>query len=123
MATRELRAEGSPSEKRRSGSVPDTALALAVLHHMAGRPGITFNAFAHMLDRFAEHAAIVEFIPGSDVHIRRWPVARQPWYTLDGLIAAMSPYFPRVEVLPSSPAPRQMALFRRKAATRASSRT
>ena len=96
----------------------DTVLALAVLHHMAGRQGITFPAFANVINQFAAENAIVEFIPSTDEHIRSWPVARQAWYSLDGLIGAMRPYFPRVEVVESSPYPRQLALFRRGASRR-----
>jgi hypothetical protein len=94
----------------------DTVMALAVLHHLCRNQHVRFELFAKVLDRLAREAAIVEFIPAEDVHVSRWPLATQPWYTIDHLIACIRPYFPEVDVQPSSPEPRKLLLFRRTAA-------
>lgn len=91
----------------------DTSLWLAVVHHLVGRQHLSFATVARAIDQFTKHAAIVEFIPREDVHVRTWQVADEPWYDADHFIAAMAPYFPRVDILPSSPEPRVMLCFRR----------
>lgn len=91
----------------------DTSLWLAVVHHLVGRERFTFAAVARAIDQFTRHAAIVEFIPREDTHVRTWPIANEAWYHADHFIAAMRPYFPHVEVRPSSPEPRLMLCFRR----------
>jgi hypothetical protein len=95
----------------------DTVMAVAILHHLARNYGVRFEFVARVFDRLARDAAIVEFIPREDVHVAKWPLAQEGWYHMDGLIAAMRPYFPRVSVLPSSPEPRRMLLFQRAEAT------
>jgi hypothetical protein len=90
----------------------DVSMFLAILHHLAGQ-GISFEIFASTVDRFTRSAAIVEFVPRDDRYVSQWPISREPWYDLDHLIEAMAPYFTRVDVRPSSPAPRQLLLFRR----------
>jgi len=52
--------------------------------------------------------------PREDAHVAAWPLAQEAWYDQDHLVRAMRPYFPEVDVLPSSPEPRQMLLFRRR---------
>ena len=91
----------------------DVTLWLAIVHHLVGRQGIPFAAVAHSINQFTSEAAIVEFVPRTDRFVREWPIAKLSWYEADGFIEAMRPYFPRVDVLPSSPEPRQMMLFRR----------
>jgi SAM-dependent methyltransferase len=90
-----------------------TTMWLAVLHHLVGRQGFSFELVAQTIDRFTGELAIVEFIPRDDEHVRTWSVAAEPWYDADTFIAAMRPFFPNVETLPSSPAPRSMLAFRR----------
>lgn len=91
----------------------DTVMALAILHHLARNQSVRFEFFAQNIARLAHNAAIVEFIPRNDEHVARWPLAKEPWYEMDNLIAAMKAYFPKVDVVPSSPEPRQMLLFQR----------
>jgi hypothetical protein len=91
----------------------DSSMSLALLHHLVGRQAVSFELFAEITDSLSRHTAIIEFVPADDVHVRHWPIARQPWYNADRFIAAMKPYFARVDVLPSSPEPRQLLLFRR----------
>jgi hypothetical protein len=93
----------------------DTALALAVLHHIVGRQGVTFGAFAKAMDSFARQKVIVEFIPRDDAHVSRWQLAHEPWYEPERFIAAMAPYFRHVRSVPSSPPPRVVMLFERDA--------
>jgi SAM-dependent methyltransferase len=91
----------------------DTVVALAVLHHLAGFQGVRFESFASSIDRFAMKYAVIEFVPSDDVHVSRWPLARESWYSVEAFIAAMSPYFTHVRALPSTPAPRSIHLFER----------
>jgi SAM-dependent methyltransferase len=91
----------------------DASLWLAVVHHLA-RDGYPFEIIARTVDAFTREAAAVEFIPAEDAHIREWPIAHEAWYTQDRFIAAMAPYFPVVERLPSSPDPRTLLIFRRR---------
>lgn len=90
----------------------DASLWLAVVHHLA-RDGYPFASIAEVIDAFTGSAAAVEWIPGSDKHLKDWPVAKEPWFTQERFIEAMRPHFPNVEVVPSSPEPRTMLLFRK----------
>jgi hypothetical protein len=91
----------------------DTSLWLAVLHHLVGRQGYSFDLVARVIDQFTRRTAIVEFIPKEDRYVREWPVASDPSYDVDRFIAAMRPYFGRCETRPSSPDPRLMLRFDR----------
>ena len=92
----------------------DTSMSLALLHHLAGFQQVSFEMFAYVLNQVSRKAAIVEFVPREDAHVAAWPLAQEAWYDQDHLVRAMRPYFPEVDVLPSSPEPRQMLLFRRR---------
>jgi hypothetical protein len=74
----------------------DTSLWLAVLHHLVGRQGYSFELVARVIDRFTHRTAIVEFVPREDRFVRDWPVAADPSYHVEGFIESMRPYFPRV---------------------------
>jgi hypothetical protein len=91
----------------------DYTMWLAVLHHFVHREKIRFETFATIVNRLTGRAAIVEFIPRDDPHVRRWSVVNEPWYDLANFTSAMAPYFPHWRVLPSTPPPRQMILFTR----------
>ncbi len=58
-------------------------MALALLHHLAGFQGITFEVFARVVDMFARRYVIVEFIPREDQFVSQWPVAKAEWYDLE----------------------------------------
>ena len=91
----------------------DVVMALAILHHLARNQGVRFEFFARSVHRLARRAVIVEFIPKEDVHVSKWPLAQQSWYTLEHFIDVMNAYFPQVEIVDSHPAPRKMLLFTR----------
>ena len=91
----------------------DVLMALAVLHHLTARQGVTFEVFARIVDLFTGRFAIIEFIPRDDPFISNWSIAREPWYTVDAFKVAMAPFFRVVDALPSAPAPRQILLFER----------
>jgi hypothetical protein len=91
----------------------DVTMWLAVIHHLVGRQGITFEMFAATVDQFTTSAALVEFVPRNDRYVSQWPISNEPWYDADHLITAMAPFFNRVEVLPSFPDPRVVMLFQR----------
>jgi hypothetical protein len=82
------------------------------VHHLA-REGYPFEAIAAAVDAFTTTTAAVEFIPGHDRHLQDWAVAKEAWYTQGAFIEKMARYFPKVEVLPSSPDPRTLLIFRR----------
>jgi SAM-dependent methyltransferase len=85
---------------------------LALLHHLM-RAGYGFQAVARTIADFTDEAAIVEFVPRDDPHVAAWPSLARPGYDLEHLRQAMRPFFPSMEILPSSPEPRLMLLFRR----------
>jgi hypothetical protein len=91
----------------------ETTLWLAILHHLVGRQHLSFEVVARTIDALTGSMAIVEFVPREDRHVRTWEIAGEPWYDVDNFIVAMRPYFPIVEVLPSSPDPRVMLRFQR----------
>jgi SAM-dependent methyltransferase len=90
----------------------DTVMAIALVHHLA-RQGVPFSTLARILHQLGRRAAIVEFIPKTDQYVSRWPLAKEPWYTAQGLEQAMGAYFSKVSVLDSEPAGRRMYLFER----------
>jgi hypothetical protein len=92
-------------------------MALALLHHLVGSQGITFDAFARVLDMFSKRFAIVEFIPREDAYVSTWPGLRAEWYDEGSFVAAMSPYFRLRETKPSTPEPRRILLFERTEGT------
>lgn len=100
-------AYSGPYERIRS----EVVLALAVLHHLVRNNHITFLAFAQVLDRVADRAAIVEFIPRNDVHVATWGLG--DWYDEDNFVDVMRAFFPKVTRRASSPEPRAMFLFER----------
>lgn len=91
----------------------DILLAPAILHHLVGKQDVSFELFARVADRLAARTAIVEFVPRDDQHVSHWPLAHESWYEPENFVRAMAPFFPRVDVVPSSPAPRLMYRFRR----------
>jgi hypothetical protein len=90
-----------------------TTMWLAVLHHLVGRQGFSFELVAKAIDLFTGELAIVEFVPRDDEHVRTWPIAGERSYDVATFVAAMRPHFPVVEELPSSPDPRIILAFRR----------
>lgn len=91
----------------------DVLLAPAVLHHLVARQDVTFELFADLADRLADRTVVVEFVPREDEHVARWPLAQEDWYEPASFERAMRAYFPRMDVVASSPAPRLMYRFRR----------
>lgn len=89
----------------------DTALALALVHHLVFKSRLSFAEIARGIACFARQRVIVEFIPADDVHVKEWMTPAFDWYTLENFIAAMSVYFPRHTRFESSPSPRSILLF------------
>lgn len=96
----------------------DVALAMDAVHRLAGAQGLTFALFARVLHQFARAAAVVEFVPPEDPAAAPWPLRSLPWYSREGLIRAVEPYFPRSSVLYQEPGGRCVLLFRREAGSR-----
>jgi SAM-dependent methyltransferase len=92
----------------------DTVVVLAVLHHLTAFQGITFEAFAKVVDMFTRKHAIVEFVPAEDVHVAKWRIAGADWYDRSTFVDAMKPYFEIVDALPSAPHPREILVFEKR---------
>lgn len=89
----------------------DTALVMAVTHHLAFKQNVSFDAMARGLSALAHRRAIVEFVPAEDEHVALWSPERLPWYTLDNFIVAMRQYFKNHAVIASEPSPRCVIVF------------
>ena len=100
-----------PSSHRRLRC--DTALAMAIAHHLVLRRQVSFEAFAHGLQRLCRRRAVVEFVPAEDVHVATWSREFPRWYRLDDFVAAMRRYFPQITIVPSEPEPRVVLVCER----------
>ncbi len=89
----------------------DTALAMAITHHLALRRGVSFEAIARGIHGLARRRAIVEFVPFEDEHVSLWSAERPPWYSLESFLAAMKRHFDSFTILPSEPSPRVVIVF------------
>jgi hypothetical protein len=91
----------------------DFVLNLAVTHHLVFKRSLSFEAIARQLAGFTKTWLLVEFVPGDDVHVKPWMTPQHDWYTLDNFTAALRQHFARIEVLPSTPAPRVLVFAER----------
>lgn len=89
----------------------DTVLAMAITHHLALRRGVSFEALAAGIHALARRRAVVEFVPGDDVHVAGWTALHRDGYTLERFVAAMSRHFESHRIIPSDPAPRVVIVF------------
>lgn len=89
----------------------DTALVMAVTHHLAFKQHVSFEAMARGISSLAKHRAIVEFVPAEDEHVALWSPERLPWYNLDNFVAAMRQYFKTHSIIASEPRPRCVVVF------------
>ena len=89
----------------------DTALVMALTHHLAFKQHVSFEAMALGLSRLARLRAIVEFVPPEDRHVALWSPERLPWYNLTNFIAAMRRHFKSHSIIASEPHPRCMIEF------------
>lgn len=77
----------------------DTAMALALVHHLAISNNVPLDRIAEFFHRICRHL-IVEFVPKADSQVRRLLATREdvfPDYTLGGFEAAFAPCFSVVE--------------------------
>lgn len=91
----------------------DTTLVLALVHHLVFGQKVGFETIASIINAYTRHRSIVEFIPAEDRFVSEWMTDAHGWYSQEGFIAAMQPYFPNVEILPSNPEPRSILAFSR----------
>jgi hypothetical protein len=89
----------------------DTALVMAVTHHLVFKQHVSFEAMARGISSLAKRRAIVEFVPAEDEHVALWSPERLPWYNLDNFIAAMRQYFKSYSIIASEPRPRCVIVF------------
>ncbi len=92
----------------------DTALAMALVHHLVFKRHVSFEAIAYGISRFTKRRAIVEFVPADDYHVSLWSPERIPWYKLENFVTAMKRYFKNYTILSSDPAPRKIIVFEGK---------
>ena len=50
----------------------DLVMALAVSHHLVYRANVPFRIFARILDRYANHYILAEYVDLADQHVRHW---------------------------------------------------
>ncbi|MDP8236205.1 MAG: hypothetical protein P9M08_07460 [Candidatus Erginobacter occultus] len=98
-------------ETRLSG---DLVMALALVHHLVFKRGLSFRVIAAQLAAFTRQCLIVEFIPPGDYWVSKWMNEKFSWYSLDNFISVLREYFPRIEVMDSSPAPRVLLVCDRQ---------
>lgn len=91
----------------------DTALVMAVTHHLAFKQHVSFEAMGRGIQNLTGKLAIVEFVPPDDQHVSLWSPERLPWYTLDRFLSAMQMYFECYTVIPSDPRPRSIVVLER----------
>jgi SAM-dependent methyltransferase len=93
----------------------DTALALALIHHLAIGRNIPLRQIAEQLAKLAGEL-IIEFVPRDDVMVRRLLASREDVfsdYTPDGFRAAFAAVFEPVAQAPVEGSTRVLHLFRR----------
>lgn len=89
----------------------DTALVMAVTHHLAFKHQLSFDAMARGIANLARRRAIVEFVPAEDEHVARWSPESLPWYNAENFILAMRRFFKTHITLASDPYPRCIFIF------------
>lgn len=89
----------------------DTALVMALTHHLAFKQNVSFEAMARGISSLARCRAIVEFVPADDEHVALWSPDRLLWYNLDNFITAMMQYFKSYSIVASDPFPRCAVLL------------
>ncbi|WP_438394096.1 hypothetical protein [Caballeronia sp. DA-9] len=89
----------------------DTAMVMAVTHHLAFKQRVSFEGMAGAIARLAKRRAIVEFVPADDEHVALWSPEQLPWYTLDNFIKALRLHFRTYSIVPSDPHPRCIILL------------
>jgi SAM-dependent methyltransferase len=99
----------------------DTALMIALTHHLVLKQRITFDGLASFPAEFGARHVIVEWIPHDDPYLRRWAqrgVDIPSWYREENFVQAFARRWPRFEKVPSDVrnsdgiGVRQMYLFR-----------
>jgi SAM-dependent methyltransferase len=88
----------------------DGVLSLATIHHLVLKQGMTFEAVSRLHAEFAKRWLLIEFIPAEDRHVQGLIGPRTAWYCREGLCRALRPYFKDIQILASSPAPREYLL-------------
>jgi hypothetical protein len=81
-------------------------LALALVHHLVFKHGLTLDHIAALFDAFAEKSLLVEFVPKEDKYVRNWWTADFAWYSADSFEKSLGRYFKSIERVPSHPDPR-----------------
>ncbi len=88
----------------------DMVLALGLLHQIVFERHLNFDQIVDGLAQFAQRWLVVEFISREDREVSGRLPGRFGWYTLENFTNALQKRFRRVNIVPSSPAPRVLLL-------------
>ena len=101
-----------PAPETRLGG--DLVMALALVHHLVFKSGLSFQVIAAQLAAFARRYLIVEFVPPGDSWVDKWMTDKFSWYNQENFVSALRKFFPRIEILDSSPSPRVLLVCHRR---------
>ncbi len=91
----------------------DMVMALAIIHHLVFKRGLTFEAIVDQISAFTKKWLIAEFVPPEDSYVSQWMEKRFSWYHLNGFVKALESKFHRVEIFDSSPSSRVLLFCER----------
>lgn len=86
----------------------DMVLALALTHHLVFKNHLDFFTIAKELSKYSNKWLLVEFVPPDDRYISHWIKTEHDWYKLDNLVSVLRKYFPKIEIMESTPYPRKL---------------
>jgi 2-polyprenyl-3-methyl-5-hydroxy-6-metoxy-1,4-benzoquinol methylase len=96
----------------------DLVFAMGLVHHLAFKKAMKFDAIAKHLGNFTKKSLLVEFVPKEDRYVSEWYNQSYDWYTLENFIKALREGFSEIKILPSNRPPRSLILCERTSAGR-----
>jgi 2-polyprenyl-3-methyl-5-hydroxy-6-metoxy-1,4-benzoquinol methylase len=89
----------------------DVVFAMAIIHHLAYKPKLSFEVIANRIAQLTRKVAVVEFIPREDIYVSKWNQDGMDWYTRENFVEAFMRHFNHMETFPSTPLPREVFVF------------
>jgi hypothetical protein len=90
----------------------DNTLALAIVHHLVFKKGLSFEAIADTISLFTKKIAIVEFVPPEDRYVAGWMRPEHSWYRLDRFMWVLKRHFSEITVC-EEPSGRKLLICRK----------
>jgi hypothetical protein len=90
----------------------DLVLALALTHHICVRQRFDPEVFVAGVAAYTRDAAVIEFVPEDDWHVRQWDLPPLAGYSAAAFEQACRRHFADVERIASDPAPREIFVCR-----------